>query len=240
LEIAANALLVVTLKHLATLYEEVLQQLSFATKLKELADIVQEGIEKYGIINHPQFGRIFAYEVDGFGNSFTIDDANLPSLLSLPHFGYVSKTEEIYVNTRAFVLSHVNPYYFSGSVGKGIGGPSYGIGYISPLSVILQAQTSNSDREILECLEILKNVSSGWGLFHKYFHKNSALPLGAPSSLVNLQFAQLILTLSEERPYLLFGPNADNLAPIKLKWKSGDRQIVDLLPATSQNTKQNA
>jgi meiotically up-regulated gene 157 (Mug157) protein len=38
-----------------------------------------------GVCEHPLFGRIFAYEVDGYGNALFMDDANVPSLLSLPY-----------------------------------------------------------------------------------------------------------------------------------------------------------
>lgn len=31
----------------------------------------------------------FLYEVDGFGNGYFMDDANLPSLLGLPLFGFI-------------------------------------------------------------------------------------------------------------------------------------------------------
>ena len=88
-------------------------------------------------------GKVFAFEVDGFGSAYFMDDANIPSLLSLPYLGYVDKNDPIYKNTRKFVLSEYNPYLFKGEAGEGIGGPHVGPGYIWPMSIIMRAYTSD-------------------------------------------------------------------------------------------------
>ena len=86
---------------------------------------------------------MFAFEVDGFGSAYFMDDANIPSLLSLPYLGYVDRNDPIYKNTRKFVLSEYNPYFFKGEAGEGIGGPHVGPGYIWPMSIIMRAYTSD-------------------------------------------------------------------------------------------------
>ena len=88
-------------------------------------------------------GKVFAFEVDGFGSAYFMDDANIPSLLSLPYLGYVDRNDPIYKNTRKFVLSEYNPYFFKGEAGDGIGGPHVGPGYIWPMSIIMRAYTSD-------------------------------------------------------------------------------------------------
>lgn len=88
-------------------------------------------------------GKVFAFEVDGFGSAYFMDDANIPSLLSLPYLGYVDKNDPIYKNTRKFVLSEYNPYFFKGEAGEGIGGPHVGPGYIWPMSIIMRVYTSD-------------------------------------------------------------------------------------------------
>ena len=88
-------------------------------------------------------GKVFAFEVDGFGSAYFMDDANIPSLLSLPDLGYVDRNDPIYKNTRKFVLSEYNPYFFKGEAGEGIGGPHVGPGYIWPMSIIMRAYTSD-------------------------------------------------------------------------------------------------
>ena len=88
-------------------------------------------------------GKVFAFEVDGFGSAYFMDDANIPSLLSLPYLGYVDRNDPIYKNTRKFVLSEYNPYFFKGEAGEGLGGPHVGPGYIWPMSIIMRAYTSD-------------------------------------------------------------------------------------------------
>ena len=86
-----------------------------ASRARKLRDEVNKGIEKFGTVLHPKYGRIYAYEVDGLGNSLLMDDGNLPNLLSIPYFGYTNVSDEVYVATRRFVLSSDNPYFYSGS-----------------------------------------------------------------------------------------------------------------------------
>jgi meiotically up-regulated gene 157 (Mug157) protein len=62
-----------------------------------------------------------------------MDDANIPSLLSLPYLGYLSSDDTIYQNTRDFLLSEANPFFFKGTAGEGIGGPHVGLNYIWPV-----------------------------------------------------------------------------------------------------------
>lgn len=100
-----------------------------ATRASTIASKINQGIQKYAIVNHPVFGNIYAYEIDGFGSFYAMDDANVPSLLSLPFLGYCSKTDPLYLNTRKFLFSQYNPYYSKGSAGEGIGGPHIGRGW---------------------------------------------------------------------------------------------------------------
>ena len=72
------------------------------------------------MVDHPQFGKIYAYEVNGFGSYNLMDDANVPSLLSLPYLGAVKATDPVYLNTRKMLLSGNNPFFFKGSAAEGI------------------------------------------------------------------------------------------------------------------------
>jgi meiotically up-regulated gene 157 (Mug157) protein len=100
--------------------------------------------------------NVWAYEVDGYGGRVIMDDANIPSLLSLPYLGYIDRRDATYQATRALLWSDNNPFWWRGSAGEGIGGPHVGMDFIWPMSLIIRALTSQSDDEIVQCLTILK------------------------------------------------------------------------------------
>jgi meiotically up-regulated gene 157 (Mug157) protein len=150
------------------------------------------------VVKHPKFGRIYAYEVDGFGNAFMMDDANIPSLLSLPYLGSVSAKDPIYKNTRKFVLSEWNPYFFKGEAGEGIGGPHIGLEVIWPMSIIMRAFTATDDEEIRMCVEMLMNTDAGTGFIHESFYKDDATDFTREwFAWQNSLFGELIVHLVE-------------------------------------------
>jgi len=208
---AANAMAVVALRELQTLLQALVQ----AGEAKGLQSIIQmaaqleqeidAGIQQYGVISHLNYGTIYAYEVDGFGNSYFMDDANIPSLLSLPYLGYCDVSDALYQRTRSFLLSRDNPYFFSGSAGEGIGGPHVGQGYIWPMSIMIRALTSTSDAEILQCLTWLKGSSAGTGFMHESFWQDNASTFTRPwFAWANSLFGELILELAQNKPHLIF------------------------------------
>src|SRR5438034_2627545 len=103
---------VVVLGHLIQFAENIYRDYGLAEQATRLRDEIEFGIQNYGIVQHPHYGQIYAYETDGYGNYNLMDDANVPSLLSIPYLGYRTAEDQIYRNTRAFVLSPANPYYF--------------------------------------------------------------------------------------------------------------------------------
>jgi meiotically up-regulated gene 157 (Mug157) protein len=201
--IAANAMAVVTLRAIARLLMH-LDDAATATAAAALADEIDAAITRHGIINHPEFGAIFAFEIDGYGNAYCMDDANIPSLLSLPYLGYIGRDHPIAHATRRFVLSDHNPYFGSGEAGAGIGGPHVGRGWIWPLSITMRALTSSDDLEIVHCLRILRASNAGTGFMHEAFWKDDAAKYTRPwFAWANTLFGELILTLDRERPGLL-------------------------------------
>lgn len=118
--------------------------------------------------------RILAYEINGFGSHNLMDDANVPSLLSLPYLGALKNSDPLYLNTRKHVLSHNNPFFYQGKAGEGIGGPHAGENMIWPLSIIMRGLTSNDDKEIKHCLSMLQKCHAGTGFMHESFNKDDA------------------------------------------------------------------
>ena len=136
---------------------------------EQLRQDITRGIEEYGLVLHEEYGKIYAYETDGLGNSLLMDDANVPSLLSLPWLGVCGKTDERYLNTRRFVLSSENPWYFSGRAAKGIGSPHTGERCIWPIALIMQGLTASDRGEQLSLLRTLLDTDAGCIAMHESF-----------------------------------------------------------------------
>ncbi|KAJ2867526.1 hypothetical protein GGH94_000811 [Coemansia aciculifera] len=135
-----------------------------------LAEDITRGIYEFGTAEHPKYGQVFAYEVDGYGSRLLMDDANVPSLLALPYLGFVNATDPIYQNTRRMLLSPDNPWYFSnGTSGllSGIGSPHTGFRKVWPMSVAIQALTSDDQQEIVDAVRMLTAATAGLGLMHE-------------------------------------------------------------------------
>ena len=121
--VPSNLFAVASLGQLAAVFDAELPDKGFARECRELAAEVSEALDKHAKAVRPRYGETWAYEVDGFGNQLFIDDANVPSLLSLPYLGCCAADDPVYQHTRAWVLSEDNPYYYRGTAAEGLGGP---------------------------------------------------------------------------------------------------------------------
>jgi meiotically up-regulated gene 157 (Mug157) protein len=201
--IAANAMAVVCLREIGHLLMK-LGEAAMAADAAALADGIDAAIVHHGVVAHPRHGAVYAYEVDGFGNAYLMDDANVPSLLALPYLGYCARDDARWLATRRLVLSADNPYFGAGRAGEGIGGPHVGRGWIWPLSIIMRALTSSDDAEIIGCLRTLRATHAGTGFMHEAFWKDDAGTFTRPwFAWANTIFGELILTLDRDRPGLL-------------------------------------
>ncbi len=197
--VPSNMFAVTSLRQLVEISESVTKDASFAKECKSLADEVDVAVKKYAVTTHPNHGQIYAFEVDGFGNYYLMDDANVPSLLAIPYLGGECDDDAIYRNTRNFVFSKDNPYFFKGTAGEGIGGPHIGYDMIWPMSIILRAITSQSDDEIRHCIQMLRDTDAGTGFMHESFHKNDPANFTRTwFAWVNTLFGELILKLEKE------------------------------------------
>lgn len=194
--VPSNLFAVTSLRKAAEILSVVNKDEELAAKCTALADEVENAIKKYAVVDHPEFGKIYAFEVDGFGNALLMDDANVPSLLALPYLGDVDVNDPVYRNTRRFVWSTSNPYFFKGKAAEGIGGPHVGYDMIWPMSIMMKAFTSTDDAEIKQCIETLMTTHNGTGFMHESFHKDD------PSNFTrewfawqNTLFGELILKL---------------------------------------------
>ncbi len=197
--IPSNLFAVLSLKQMAEISEKITGDMTFAQKCRDLSHEVEQAIQQYGIADHPVYGRVYAYETDGFGNATFMDDANAPNLLALPYLGCVPENDEIYQNTRKLVWSSNNPYFFKGKAGEGIGGPHVGYNMIWPMSIIMYAMTSDDDQEISSCIKTLRDTDAGTGFMHESFNKdNPGKFTRSWFAWANTIFGELILKLIRE------------------------------------------
>ena len=168
--VPSNFFAVTSLRKAAEILDTVNGEADLAGECRALADEVEVALHNYAIYHHPEFGDIYAFEVDGFGNQLLMDDANVPSLLAMAYLGDVDIDDPVYQNTRRFVLSESNPYHFAGPAGAGIGGPHIGFDYIWPMSIMMRAFTSTDEEEIRDCIISLMTTDAGTGFMHESFH----------------------------------------------------------------------
>jgi len=175
-----------------------------ANEATALQKQVSDALQKHGIMQHPQFGRIIAFEVNGFGSFHLMDDANVPSLLSLPYLGAFKPNDPLYLNTRKVVLSENNPFFYKGKVAEGIGGPHTGMDTIWPMSIILRAITSVDDKEIAASIETLRKTHAGTGFMHESFHKDNADQFTRKwFAWANTLFGEMVWKVYRERKSLI-------------------------------------
>ena len=202
--IPSNLFAVASLRQLSEILTKVFKDEDFAAEALDLADEVERAVYKHATREHPEFGQILAYEVDGYGNQLFMDDANVPSLLSLPYLSSIERDSDIYLNTRRFVLSDSNPYFYSGKAAQGIGSPHTGVDTIWHMSLIMQAMTSHDREEIKGILQTIKDTHGGKWFMHESFDKDNANKFSRHwFAWANTLFGELILKLQKKDPELI-------------------------------------
>lgn len=167
--IPANFFAAGVLEYVADFAGEIYRDEELAARANRLSGEILEGIRTHGITQVEGLGPVYAYETDGMGHYNLMDDANVPSLLSLPWLEAPGVEEEIYQNTRKFVLSGGNPYYFEGKAACGIGSPHTPRGYIWHIALTMQGLTSKSREEREALLRTLTETDAGLELMHEGF-----------------------------------------------------------------------
>lgn len=167
--IPANLMAAKAMEYLAS-FARLMNDLTLAEQAEKLRSEILQGVERYGVMEHPGFGRIYAYETDGLGHHHLMDDANVPSLLSLPYLHAAETGDTLYQQTRAFVLSRENPYYYMGTAAKGIGSPHTPENHIWPIVLCMQGMTSVDIAEKRSALRMLLHTHADTFRMHESFH----------------------------------------------------------------------
>lgn len=202
--IPSNFFAVVSLKQAAEMMQEIANDKNTSQELLALKNEVENALKNHAIVEHPKYGKIYAFEIDGFGNQLLMDDANVPSLLALPYLDAIDPKDRIYQNTRKFVWSPANPFFFKGKAAEGIGGPHIGMNMIWPMSIIMRGLTSNEDSEIKASIQALKKTHAGTGFMHESFNKDNPKDFSRSwFAWANTLFGELLWKTYQEKPELL-------------------------------------
>ncbi len=194
--VPSNFMAVTSLRKAAEILIAVVDDADLASQCTALADEVAAALKKHAVVEHPAYGKIYAFEVDGFGSRQLMDDANVPSLLAMAYLGDAERGDRVYENTRRFVWSAANPYFWRGPAGEGIGGPHIGVEMIWPMSIMMRAFTSTDDAEIRDCIISLMTTDAGTGFIHESFSRHDASRYTrAWFAWQNTLFGELILKL---------------------------------------------
>jgi meiotically up-regulated gene 157 (Mug157) protein len=193
-----------SLDQLAIVARDVLQDADLEAAAMTLSGELRKALDQYAVTDHPRHGRIYAYEIDGYGNRLWMDDANAPGLLSMAYLGCCDRRDTVYQNTRNFALSDDNPYFLRGKYAEGVGGPHTGPGTIWPLSIIMRALTSTDAAEMKRCIEMLMRTNADIGFMHESLDPNNPkIFTRSWFAWCNSLFGELIVTMAEQHPEVL-------------------------------------
>ena len=179
-------------------------QTALASQMSSMSFSIRTAIETHGVYTDPKYGRIYAYEVDGYGSVNSMDDANIPSLLSAPVYGYVSASDPTHLATRAKILSSDNPFFMRGPVINAVGGPHQGPGMAWPMASVVRILTSDNETEIVNALREIVSSTDGLGLIHESINTYNVTDWTREwFSWANGLFGQAILDLDIRMPQVL-------------------------------------
>ena len=195
--IPGNMFVVAALEDMVEIFDEIGLNAYLRDRMAAFAESVRQAIEKYGVYNHPKYGKIYAFEVDGSNSNVNsaegkllMDAANIPSLISAPWLGYCGVSDPTYVNTRAFALSDDNPYYYEGEYASGIGDPHDTVGSSDNphkdipvpwhMSIAMQGLTSTDQSEKELCVKYMTETTGGAFVMHEAFNANNPSEYSRP------------------------------------------------------------
>lgn len=200
--IPGNAFAAVELGHIAEIAREVLSDEVLLARAEALATEIAGAVNRYGTVESDHHGTVYAYEIDGFGRALIMDDANMPSLLSLPLMGWCETDDPTYLATRALVLSDENPYFYRGRAASGVGSPHTPPNTVWPIALAVQGLTSRDVEEKGSILEVLVRTDAGTGFMHESFDKDDPATFTRPwFSWANAMFCELALDVAGMRTY---------------------------------------
>jgi meiotically up-regulated gene 157 (Mug157) protein len=233
--IPQEALAVIALQDLARLAVDGYGDTNLSNEANSIAGEVYAGVQRFGRVPAPGGkGLMYVYETDGLGHHVLMDDANVPNLTSLPYLGWCSAFDPTYLNTRAFVLSKQNPWYFSGIYAEGLGSPHTPSGFVWPLGIITRALTATSAAETSESITTLAQTDASDGLMHESFWPDGYwLFTRADFGWANALYAELLFRSVAGFPSMQFTAYGGTVVPFE---RGSQTPLLVPLPVQLRNT----
>ncbi|WP_223623942.1 glycoside hydrolase family 125 protein [Microbacterium sp. EST19A] len=200
--VPGNMFAAVELQHIETIAREVLGDDDLAASARELRDDIAHAVETHAVVSSPAGDDVYAYEVDGRGGILLLDDANVPSLLSLPMFGWCGADDPLYLATREFILSTANPTFIAGALpsgtdSSGLGSPHTPAGHVWPIGLCIEALTTEDPAEKDRIRRLLLETDAGTGLMHESFLVTDPTTFTREwFSWANAMFCELVLDIT--------------------------------------------
>lgn len=188
--IPGNLFIVSVLKQLLTVLPK--NYTAMQDKMSTLLTEIQKGIQEFGLMT-VEDDEVYAYEVDGLGNQLFMDDANVPSLLSLPFLRYCVSNDPLYRSTRNHCLSKDNPFYYAGSYLTGIGSPHTPENYVWPIALAMEGLTTQSLSQIKAKIDLICATDAGTNQCHEGIYIDDPKQYTRDwFSWSNMKFCQLV------------------------------------------------
>ncbi len=200
--VPGNMFAAVELQHIETIARDVLGDDDLAASARGLRADIQRGIDEHAVVAAPSEEDVYAYEIDGRGGILLLDDANVPSLLSLPMFGWCGADDPLYLATRRFILSTANPTWVegelpSGTDSSGLGSPHTPAGHVWPIGLCIEALTTDDPAEKDRIRRLLLETDAGTGLMHESFLVTDPTTFTREwFSWANAMFCELVLDIT--------------------------------------------
>lgn len=191
--IPSNMFASVILGYISEIAQDVYGDAALAAEASAFSAEVRQAVARYGI--PPGVPKPFyAYEVDGFGQYCIMDDANVPSLMSLPLIGWCAQDDPLYRNTRALMLGSHNPYYYKGSCLRGIGSPHTPADYVWDVALAVEGLTTPDPAEKRALIRMMAHNDAGTRLMHEGIHVDDPTRFTRPwFSWANSMYCELVL-----------------------------------------------
>ncbi|MEI5994398.1 glycoside hydrolase family 125 protein [Candidatus Enterococcus mansonii] len=192
--VPSNMFAVVVLTYIEEIFTTILHDSEIVACASKVKKEIESGLKKYGQTKNQAGESIYAYEVDGLGNSSIMDDSNIPNLLSAPYLGYTTSEDSIYQATRKTILSKENPYFYEGKYAKGIGSSHTPENYVWPIALAMEGMTTEDKAEKERILDSLVANDGGTHLMHEGFDVNDPNQYTREwFSWANMMFCELVM-----------------------------------------------